>query len=339
MKKMFALLLLTISGIQISFAKIWRVNNVTGVVADFTTVQAAHDAAAAGDTIHLEPSIGSYGDVTMIKRLVIISTGNFLAQNPGYQQTATAGFLGSVRIYDAGANGSVLSVRYNGTLDIRNQGVSNILFLSCASMTSQDACMSTSTGCLYIENADNIIARNCWLASVDVAGTAENIILNNNIIGNRVRIRDASSAIITNNVICAIAPGGCTVAGIVNSTVANNIFNKGLVDWSGFSNCTVQNNLSANNTLPAGNGNVNDVDMTTVFVDANGGYIDNIYQLKTGSPAIAAGSSGEDCGAFGGNSPYKLANTAPVPSIYKLTVPASPGGNTMNIIFSSRSNN
>lgn len=340
MKKMFALFVLSLIVINDSFAKIWRVNNVTGVAADFITAQAANDGAANGDTIHLEPSLNTYGDLTLTKRLYIISTGNFLLQNPGFQQSIVAGFLSNIRIYEGGANGSILSVRFSGVMDIRSQGVSDILLLSCASTVSQNECLGAAAGVLYVENADNIIARNCWFASIDIAATSENIIINNNIIGNRISIRGGSSATITNNVICAVSTGGCQDQGIVNSIVANNIFNKGLVNWGGgFINCLVQNNLSANNTLPTGNGNQNNVDMTTVFRDANGGYIDNIYQLKAGSPAIAAGTNGEDCGAFGGSIPYKLANTPPIPSIYKLTVPASSGGNSMNIIFSTRSNN
>lgn len=71
----------------ISFAKIWRVNNNTGVTADFTTAQAANDAAAvlSGDTIHLEPSTASYGGLTCSKRLTWISTGAFLNLYPNEQ--------------------------------------------------------------------------------------------------------------------------------------------------------------------------------------------------------------------------------------------------------------
>lgn len=333
---LFAAVLLTSVAVQ---AKIWRCNNVTGITADFTTVQAAHDGASAGDTIHLEPSINSYGTVTMTKRLSIISSGNFLAQNPGIQATTTPGFLGYVNIYDGAANGSVISVRFSGAIDIRNQGVSNITLVNCASITANVECLGPNVGSLYIEQADNIIVRNCWFAGIDVAGTSENIIISNNIIGNRIAIRDASSAIVTNNVIAAVENGGCQIWYAVNSTFANNIYNKGFRDFSGFTNCVVQNNLSANGGLPEGNGNQNNVDMSTVFVNAAGGYVDNAYQLKVGSPAIAAGSGGEDCGAFGGSNPYRLAATPAIPSIYKLVVPATPNGNSMSVIFSTKSNN
>ena len=62
-------------------AKIWRVNNRVGIVADFTTAQAAHDGANAGDTVFFEPSPTNYGDITLTKKLILIGTGYFLDQN------------------------------------------------------------------------------------------------------------------------------------------------------------------------------------------------------------------------------------------------------------------
>ena len=56
MKKLNTLIAIFILITTIVNAKIWRVNNNSGVIADYTTVQAAHNAASAGDTIHLEPS-------------------------------------------------------------------------------------------------------------------------------------------------------------------------------------------------------------------------------------------------------------------------------------------
>jgi hypothetical protein len=51
--------------------KTWRVNNNPGISADFTTAQVAHDAASAGDTIHLEPSLTNYGGLNITKKLAV----------------------------------------------------------------------------------------------------------------------------------------------------------------------------------------------------------------------------------------------------------------------------
>ncbi len=321
-------------------AKIWRVNNIAGITANFTTIQAAHDGAAAGDTIHLEPSNTNYGNLTMTKKLHIVSTGQFVPNNPGFQQDIKMGFVENVVVNNVAANGSVFSIRYAGSFQILTGSVGNISLLNCASVTATQCNLSQNTGSLFIVDADNITISGGWFASIDVRGDAQNILITNNIIGNRIAVRGSSSAVIRNNVISAIEPGGCVQMGIVNSLVVNNIFNKGMINFDeGFSGTTFQNNFSGNGFLPAGNGNVNNVDMNTVFVNAGGGFVDNVYQLKAGSPAIAAGLNGENLGAFGGTSPFRLAVTPAIPSIYKLQVPTTPSGSSMNIVFSTRSNN
>ena len=78
--------------------------------------------------------------------------------------------------------------------------------------------------------------------------------------------------------------------------------------------------------------------MSTVFVNKDCGYLDNGYVLKAGSAAIGAGYGGSDCGAFAGLTPFRLAVTPPIPSIYKLEVSSTSAGNTMNIKFITKSN-
>src|SRR5258708_3568687 len=63
-------------GLTVS-AKIWRVNNNVGVVADFNNVTSAIAAASVGDTIHIEASAAAYASFNVTKRLVIIGTGYF----------------------------------------------------------------------------------------------------------------------------------------------------------------------------------------------------------------------------------------------------------------------
>ena len=87
MKKIFLLTLAATLISSLSFAKIWRVNNNAGVIADFTTAQQANNSASVmnGDTIHLEPSPASYGDLNASKRLTWISIGAFLVNYPNEQ--------------------------------------------------------------------------------------------------------------------------------------------------------------------------------------------------------------------------------------------------------------
>lgn len=335
--KKIPLLLAVVLFAGVGQAKIWRVNNNSGVTADFSSVQAAHDGASEGDTIHLEPSINGYGDLTMSKRLVVISTGQFLADNPGFQFDTKAPFLNTVNVNNSGANNSVLMVRFSGNININN-GVSGISLIRCAS-TSANGNSGCTAGQVIINNADNIVVKNCWATNIQMQNNSNNIVIANNIIGNLVANEVNCDGIIANNVIHAVAGGPCgpNDGSLNNCVIGNNIFNS--QQNATFFNCTVSNNIAPNDNLPAGNGNKINVDMTTVFVNNLGGFVDNVYMLKPGSPAIGAGGGGIDCGAFGGGSPFQLAITPPVPSIYKMSIPATPSGSNMTLTFSTRSNN
>ena len=52
--RLFILLALSLFSTS-SFAAIWRVNNITGVDADFTDLTSAVAGANTGDTIYIEP--------------------------------------------------------------------------------------------------------------------------------------------------------------------------------------------------------------------------------------------------------------------------------------------
>ena len=59
-----------------------RVNNNTDFDADFTTLQAAVDAATNNDTIYVEGSATAYDGATIDKPLTIVGPGYYLNENP-----------------------------------------------------------------------------------------------------------------------------------------------------------------------------------------------------------------------------------------------------------------
>jgi hypothetical protein len=65
MKKFLLFAALSLASLSTLQAKIWRVNNTVGVVADFTDVGTcvSNGLVANGDTVHIEPSATSYGGV------------------------------------------------------------------------------------------------------------------------------------------------------------------------------------------------------------------------------------------------------------------------------------
>ncbi len=78
--KKFILLVLLFPFIT-SAQNIYTVPNVPGSIANFKTLQGAHDSVAAGNILYVLPGSFSYGDVVFTKKLTVYGTGYFLGQN------------------------------------------------------------------------------------------------------------------------------------------------------------------------------------------------------------------------------------------------------------------
>ena len=327
MKQLFILSVFTVFIVGQSSAKIWRINNMPAVVADFTTPQLANDnpLVQPGDTLHIEPSNSNYGNLTMTKRLTVISIGDFFTANPNLQYTPYTGILNAIIINNINANGSVLQCNLNSVCNLT--GVSNIRVERCHIGDN-----------LNLNGTVNISVVNSVLRLISVTNSTS-IVVSNNIILYYVDMNASSTAVISNNVLKSGGTGNQT-SDIFNSTFQNNIINVAGLTLN-FTSSTVQNNLTSNAALPAGNGNVNNVNMATVFVDPTGAKNDISYQLQTAvaNPAAGAAGTADDLGAFGGTAPYKPGLQPAIPAIYKITAPVAPTGNTMNVTFSTRSNN
>lgn len=331
-----------------SQAKIWRINNNAGIVADFTTFHAAANSASvlAGDTLYLEPSATDYttNSITLNKRLVVIGPGYFLdpanASIPGNAdlQVATQDARLPFFWMSSGANGSsFLGITISGSAYLN--GISNVSFERCLFISglyfADGVCSAiTVRKCYFLGNA----------ISASATATLSNFVCENSIFNNNghinLTILTGSGNIVRNN---SVINGGNAFT-LVNTYFANNII--GAWSQSSLTNCTIKNNLfQANQTLPGtATNNLVNQDMATIYTGT--GSYDARCMLKAGSPAIGAGLTvgaitNPDCGAFGGTDPYKLSGIPNIPSIYSLTVPISiPSGSaTMNITFSTRNNN
>lgn len=306
-------------------ATILRVNNhpyVTGANV-YTNAQAAHDAATSGDTIHLEPTLlGSYGNLVINKKIILISTGDFTSQNPGIQSGIYPnGFLDQI-VLVAGSENSIISAKVNGYIWIE---ANNILI-------THSSCTYVSFGGYsgYPSTAFNTITKSIISSQIILYSQTADLILSNNVIGGIYFGATNSSAIITHNVIGLQNNG----VDIYNSIVSNNI----IADFGGgytfgFQYCTVSDNISDGSAIfPVGSlNNTNSVDMSTVFTNWGAFNGDN-YQLLPSYP-------NQNLGIFAGADPYKLACTPAVPSIYQFIAPATVVGNNLNITVSTKSNN
>lgn len=326
-------------------AKIWRVNN-TGVPADFTTAQTAHNSASVvnGDTIHLEASGASYGSLTVSKQLIIIGNGYFLGTlganaNPDLQANPVTSLLSGVT-FTTGSNGSVLEgCTLSATLLVTN-GVSNIIIRrNRLANVTLSTCSNIQVLQNYVDNTTN--------ASINGDGTpATNLQINNNIIANAINQTATSNGDFMNNIISSASSFG--VSNLTGFRVWNNIcVNTHTVNLTSSDSRSNIGNGTQFGTL---NGNQSSVTMSTVFEDhlnSNPAFSeDSRWQLKAGSPAIGAAwngvSTGGDCGIFGSSATgisYVLSGISNVPTIYKLAAPATTTSNTLNITISTRTNN
>ncbi len=319
-----------------AFATVWTVDNKSGGVADFTQIQAAHDAAWAGDTIYVHSSGSSnYGVVTVTKQLYIIGPGYFLTENPN-TQADTRPAICQRFYFDSGSEGSLLSgmTMDNYGVDI-NINTNNIIIKrnTCAEKTAQINIKSDLSNIIITGNYFN----NTHTGAGDVLYIGEdcnNIQISNNYFGNNnaFSIKASTSASIEawNNVL-----GGNVE--IHNSHFHNNILMTGT--FAGTNNAAdINHNIGDANQFGTANGNQENVSMNTVFLFS--GSTDGQWQLKSGSPAIGAGLNGEDCGMFGGTTPYILSGLPAIPTIYFFVAPGSASGTEgLQVQIKAKSNN
>lgn len=311
-------------------AKVWRVNNNVGVNADFVQLSTAVANAAVqnGDTIYVEASATSYNAVTLNKRLVIIGTGYFLSENTGLQANPNDALVSSISVDSLASGSSFLGLRVSQVFI--NSNTDNITITRCHTSLFTNSTLPNS-------RLSNWVINKSYLGNISFGNTFfifEDLQVTNCFVTGSYTVASNINTLIRNNIFMSVVT-------TTNSYIANNIF----INFSSnsFTNCTVKYNIAQQNVLPAGNNNQNNVSQASLFILT--GSTDGKYQLKAGSPALAAGEpiNGEipDCGPFGTADPYRLSGIPPIPTIYAFTVPVSipSSATTMTITVSTRSNN
>ncbi|MDA9773510.1 hypothetical protein N9B82_01020 [Saprospiraceae bacterium] len=323
---------------QLAFATVHRVNN-TGADADFTTAQAAHDAALAGDTLYIESSTISYGALSISKEIHVIGSGYFLGQNTDLQANIAPSSIDNLTL-NSGCNNSSI------------QGLTIITVVCGASSTFGDVVIERNniTSGIYLSTSQDITSlyilrnyvtgTNATLQLLRTLGTGlKTIVFSNNIAiysstSTRITLDQNTTATFKNNILDVYT---------LSSTFCiykNNIINiaSGSMDES---NNTVEYNTCIGTDCSSNNNNTNNAVLNNLFVGipTQGAFSsDSRYALTPSSAAAGAGEAGIDCGAFDGEAIYKLSGIPPIPSIYKLIAPSIVTGN-FNITISTRSNN
>jgi hypothetical protein len=348
MKNIFTTLLaalLLLGTVAAQAQTIRRVNNtgvsVTGVNV-YSTLQAAHDAASSGDIIYLEPSGISYGDLACIRPLTIIGNGYFLQQNTGLQLDTREAVVGAVYFNGGSAGSRITGCVINGGVYVAANSVT-IERNTVAGNTYLGYSPSTGVGYTTVSN---IIFRQNYSTSSLLLYNSNTNISNVNITNNLFATGSISTSgsftrlsniLISNNVIGTIAGTSQYTIDVDNAVIKNNILT---YTGTGVSftprNNAYSYNIAGNAAFGTANGNQQNVNPANLFVGGTAST-DGAFQLRTGSPAIGTGESGNDVGAFGGVLPYRLSGIPNVPTIYQYNQSVS--GNTLNATISTRSNN
>lgn len=325
-------------------AKVWRINNNAGIMADFTSANAAitNSAVKNGDTLYFEASATNYGGMSISKKLVCIGTGYFLdsTNNPGLQFNPNAAAISGIILDSAGTGSTFIGLTVNFLIGPGANGSS----IDDLTITR---CRVTGVGNYYSYTPGTILSgwkvNKCYITGGfgDGGWVMQNWDVSNNIVDSWINMESAacSGNVIRNNVFRGAIH-------IVNGYFANNI----LSGWNDyiFTNTVVKNTLCAGTPTSFAayvGSNGNSYGYTDAQLFAGTGSTDAKWKLATGSPAKGAGLTvgsvvKPDCGAFGGPDPYLLSGIPAIPTIYTLTVPASipTGSSSMNITFSTRSN-
>lgn len=348
MKKLSILsaLLLTLMCLEGYAQTIRRVNNdpnITGVNI-YATIQAAHNAAVAGDIIYVEPtSSQTYGGLICTKQLTIVGNGYADRNTIGFPSDNRASFIDNFTMNNGSQGSKITGISTN--LNFFNSvNVPNITIDRCS--------LSTNSGLTCGSNAgffgNNLTVTRCRLLGVfsndpsNVASTGVNITIKNCILNGGISA--LRYAVVSNNIFLATSAS----SNAINSVFTNNIFKYqggGIVvtDYNNANSNTLANNLAIGaNSLPTGNGNINAATIGTIFIspspDINS--TDNEFKLAMGSPAIGTGSGGVDMGIFGGSIPYILPAVPAYPIITNFTTSGVGNSSTpLNVSITVRGNN
>jgi hypothetical protein len=298
------------------------VDNNEGSGAEFTSLQAAIDAATAGDIIYVQPSPNSYGNINMTKSVNIYGLGYTPQLNSGVNAYVPNIYFRSAHASGSKISGLNITSIYldNATFNNHNVVITNNRFVYIGGNSST----TKSNNCIISGN----YIRNANFSAIDTYNS-QNWIISNNIIeqpnggATWATFKRFNSSINFNNNIFLSRQNGDTNGSIdvfenCNGTsITNNIF---LFTTSSVANMNLgsnnalsyQNNLtySYNSTLDAlsGSNNIDNSDPQFVNFNQNAALntTANNYQIQTGSPAENAGTDGNDLGIFNGNFPFNL---------------------------------
>jgi hypothetical protein len=341
MKKTLLSILGTTALVLSANATVRTVNNGTITAGQYTSVQAAVDASAAGDTVYIHGSVTSYGDVTLNKRIVLIGAGHY----PTGTQYNLPTSLNTIIL--SRGNSTTLPT---GSI-IKGISFSNV-YGSGGSLPVNNITFERNYIPSYISVCgDNWIIKNNFVGYVSVSDF-NNLIVSNNIIGTQYAINSSNkpSVIITNNIFL----NGFYLSSVSYSNFTNNIIIEPnvLTNFSGTQNTYNKNVFIYADPLnfkifpPAGNTGVGNLNTTAsqfvstipLNVDLSSARIYD-WHLLTSALGVGYGTDGTDCGIYGGSYPMpNMTGVTTIPQMVSMDIQNSviPVDGTLNVDIKAR---
>lgn len=295
-----------------AYATIHTVNNSPDSAADYNNVQAAIDAATAGDTIYVAGSNAPYPNFNVDKELTVFGSGYF-SNETGVPSKVTTIFINASNVWIAGFECTNITLPFSSVIDncvISDNHIKGLLYLRIGSGHLVE-------GNLFTRNAD---------VSIDAmhAFPASDYIIRNNVIYGRISNIRNSGAIVNNNVFVNSGSSAASINSNSGSFTNNIYFGH---QSAGCPACTHQFELLYyydSGTSAYVGSNPMFVNPATLPTNNTVSYDPNYdWSLQAGSPAIGVGQFGYDLGAYGGLTPFVPGGYPPIPRITSLTSPSS----------------
>jgi hypothetical protein len=320
-------------------ATIWRVSNISGADTYFTSINHAMDSIAFGvyavqpyDTLYIEPSATTYPQSTITRPVIVIGNGYFLDENFETQANPTNSSISGIN-FNAGSSGSAIMGCVIVTAVSVNESNIRIERNYIVNIPNSINIGSNISDILIIRN---YIYNNYYSSGSCISGSGSgvnNLLIAGNYIyrtrsgENSIALTSGVSALIENNVLWG------------NVSIHNSVFSNNILRSGNFSanNSVFHHNIGNEEQFGLENGNQSNVNMSNVFLEE--GSTDGQWQLKPGSPAIGAGTTGQDCGMFDGTYPYVLSGIPPIPAIYEYLQIYNSATQEIEVNFSVKSHN
>ena len=306
MKQLTLLLLISLVTVS-SYATIRTVSNDPQNPAQFTTIQAAVDAAVAGDTIYVNGSSIGYNGASFNKRLVLIGAG----YNPAGPQNIATSIPSSNLSMNAGASGSVITgfrlCGISGSVD-NIQIFRNFLGFGCGGLVlnlfGNNWAISNNifnNGSIQINNSSAVVIQNNIFSGNGISGSNQpSILIDHNLFFGTTTNPSLSSvqnALISNNIFVR------TVGPTIDAGTQSNSFINNLNLLTNVAATAPTNSFAGGSNAESGNfyGVNPQFENTPDFIGYNALYN---YRLQNTSPYKNAGNDGTDLGIYGGGFPF-----------------------------------